>query len=106
MNISAWLIENKEFLGVIALLVVSLLKSTAWGKANAKGLDVVVAAIEKHGSAEVKAAVRSSAADHDVKEAIDDAVSVADDKKVSVKPSQIIAREAMKALGLKRRRKS
>lgn len=108
-----WLLDNWDLVVTLIVAAVALLKATAWGKANAKALEIVVLAIEKTGKyaalsetakkeavKEVKRAVmhQEIGALPAVADAIKDAVAEVDNKKKPLRKGLVILREVLRGV--------
>lgn len=103
----AWFSANADALAGLAIVLATVAKLTAWGRANKAALDGVVAAIEtarpKEGRV-VKARVRGEALGLSpaARDALEDAVARADVQKPTPSPARVVLREARR---LPRRRR-
>lgn len=100
-DIIHWVIENQEFLYVIAGLLVGILRMTVWGKSNKAALDFVTEQIETHQDPAIKAKIKDGMGQlkSNTVDALTDAVDKADPKKETPSAKKIIAREALKTVG-------
>jgi len=93
-------LANKEIAVALILAAIAVLKLTAWGKANAKALEVVVQVIEGLGLAEVKASVAAiePKLGTGAQDALQNAVAKADPKKPADGLGTTIAREIFRGI--------
>lgn len=85
-----WIAANQEFAITIIVLVVGLLRATAWGRANAEALDAVTEAVERQRgktAEDVKAQVKDIEFNLKpaAKKALKDSVNKADALKITKK---------------------
>jgi len=87
---------------IITLLVavVGVLKLTAWGRANAEALALLVEIIERKNSKEIKSAVSSLQGDLSsvAQDALEDAVNTVDVKKKALPTALRVCREVLRGL--------
>ncbi len=95
-----FLAENREVLITFILSLIAVIKLTAWGKAQAAALDMVVGVIEELGISTVKRAVSNAAGDlaAGAQDAISDSVAKVDPKKKSPSLAIRIVRELLRGL--------
>lgn len=96
----AWLSQNKELVGAALTALLALLKLTDWGQANAEALGRIVAVIESLEAKGVKKELASgeTALSPAARDALRDAVAVADPKKTAPGVAQVIVREILRGL--------
>lgn len=98
------ILANADLLGTLLVMIIGMLKLTAWGQAKSEALDTVIGVIEQLAAKEVKGGVaaREGNLTPNVQEAIRDAVAKADPKKMT--PDLGFIGRLMKAFGGRRDR--
>ena len=93
-------LANKELSAALILAVIAVLKLTAWGKANAKALEVVVQVIEGLELIEAKARVAATEPklSTGAQDALQNAVAKVDPKKIPDSMGTAIAREVFRGV--------
>jgi hypothetical protein len=93
-----WLLTNYEFVFAAVGIVLSIIKLTVWGRANAKALEAVTAAVEEVQADVVKKVVASKSGElpGTVADALKDAVATVDPAKPTPSAWQIFLREALR----------
>lgn len=93
----AWAGDNAELIGLLAVAVLALLKTTTWGRANKEALEAVAGVVEASiaaramkGRVQAEAAALSPAA----QDALADVVARVDPAKRPPSPARVILREA------------
>ena len=95
-----FLIQNLDIILGAVVPIITILKLTAWGRANAEALDALVRAVEELGAKDVKAAVASKEGKlSDVaQDVLQDAVARADEKKPTPTAIARIVRELWRGI--------
>ena len=99
-HVIIFIAQNREVLTAFLLSLITIIKLTAWGKAQAKALDAVVGVIEKVDAGDVKTAVagiEKGLADA-AKDALTDSVAKADPKKSPLSTGWKVFREIIRVI--------
>lgn len=101
MKVLLLVAENWDVVVTVLLAIVSIVKATTWGRANARALEAVTGVIERTKAKDVKAEVASTerrlpAA---VRDALADAVATVDPGKKTPTVAQRVLREILRKPG-------
>lgn len=94
LTVFNFILEHWDLLFTVFGFLLYVVKSTKWGRANAKALQVVAGAIEKLDRVDVKHAIKEHSLDlpKAVVDALDDAVRTVDEKKPTPTGKEIVLR--------------
>jgi len=100
MSIFHFVITHGDAFVTLLVALIGVLKLTAWGKANAEALALLVDVIEQKNSTDIKQTVAALHGDLSgvAQDALDDAVNTADAKKKALPTILRVCREVFRGL--------
>ncbi len=100
MSLFNFILTHGDAMFTLLLALIGVIKLTAWGRANAEALALLVEVIEKKDRSDIKQAVasRQSALSEVAQDALADAVNFADVKKIPLANALRFCREMLRGL--------
>jgi hypothetical protein len=97
-QILTFVLDHKELIATLFVTLITVIKLTAWGRANASALDAVIGVIERLGAKEVKTGVAGQELKLETaaQDALRHAVAKADPKKTPDGAVSRIVREVLR----------